>query len=82
VATIGMSLALWLLLILLHQPLARANLLGVVALAAICAAGGLAYAAFGTLLGVVRLSELRAVLRRRQALAPDSITPDAPGERL
>jgi putative peptidoglycan lipid II flippase len=81
-ATIGMSLALWLLLILLHQPLTRANLLGVVALAAICAAGGLAYAALGTLLGVVRLSELRAVLRRRQALAPDSFTPDAPGERL
>jgi putative peptidoglycan lipid II flippase len=81
-ATIGMSLALWLLLILLHQPLARAHLLGAVALAAICAAGGLAYAALGALLGVVRLSELRAVLRRRQALAADSFTPNAPGERL
>jgi putative peptidoglycan lipid II flippase len=34
----------------------------------VCVMGGLAYAALGALLGVIRLSELRYVLRRQPGL--------------
>jgi putative peptidoglycan lipid II flippase len=36
----------------------------------VCALGGLVYAVLGALLGVVRLSELRYVLRRQPGLRP------------
>jgi putative peptidoglycan lipid II flippase len=67
-ATIGMGLALWLALVWLAQPLAHANLLGVVTALGICALGAIVYAALGALLGVVRLSELRFVMRRQPGL--------------
>ncbi len=80
-ATAGMGVALWFLLAVLRPSLASANLLGMAALAILCVAGAASYAVVGAVMGVVKLSELRAVLRRRRALAPDDFTPDAPGER-
>ena len=67
-ATAGMGAALWLALIVLAPSLAHANLAGIAALLGICAWGAAAYAALGALLGVVKLSELRSVLRRQPGL--------------
>jgi putative peptidoglycan lipid II flippase len=69
-ATIGMSAALVGALMLLKPTLAHPDLLGVVALLGICAGGGLVYAALGAALGVVKLSEIRAVLRRQPGVKP------------
>jgi putative peptidoglycan lipid II flippase len=68
-ATAGMGLALWLVLVWLAQPLAHANFLGVVTALSVCALGAIVYAALGALLGVVRLSELRVVMRRQPGLS-------------
>jgi hypothetical protein len=46
----------------------QADFAGVVALAAVCAVGAVAYAVLGAMLGIVRLSELRFVLRRQPGL--------------
>jgi putative peptidoglycan lipid II flippase len=67
-ATAGMGLALWGILILLGPALTPATFEGTVALLAVCTVGVVAYAAFGGLLGVVRLSELRFVMRRQPGL--------------
>ena len=67
-ATVGMGAALWLALVVLAPSLAHANLAGIVALLGICAWGAVVYAALGALLGVVKLSELRFVLRRQPGL--------------
>jgi putative peptidoglycan lipid II flippase len=67
-ATVGMGAALWLALIVLAPSLAHANLAGIAALLGICAWGAAAYATLGALLGVVKLSELRSVLRRQPGL--------------
>jgi putative peptidoglycan lipid II flippase len=67
-AAVGMGLALWLALAWLAPLLAHANLVGVVALLGICALGVAVYAALGALLGVVKLSELRVVMRRQPGL--------------
>ena len=64
-ATLGMGAALWGALIWLAAPLSRPDIVGGLALAATCVAGGLAYALLGGALGVVRLSELRYVMRRQ-----------------
>ena len=64
IATIGMSLALWFGLAMLRAPLAHPTLQGVAALAAIIVLGGAIYGLLGMALGVIRLSELRAALRR------------------
>ncbi len=64
-ATLGMGAALWAALIWLTPLLARGNLAGIAALAGACALGGLAYAALGGLLGIIRLSELRSLVRRQ-----------------
>jgi putative peptidoglycan lipid II flippase len=69
-ATLGMGAALWWALGLLAPPLAHANLVGVAALLGICAMGTVLYAALGALLGVVRLSELRLMIRREPGLRP------------
>ncbi len=68
-ATAGMGLALWLALVWLAQPLAHANFVGAVAALGLCALGAVVYAALGALLGVVKLSELRFVLRRQPGLS-------------
>ena len=47
-----------------------AAVLGVVALLGLCAGGGLVYGALGSVLGVVKLSELRGVLRRQPGVKP------------
>jgi putative peptidoglycan lipid II flippase len=67
-ATAGMGAALWVALALLGPLLAHANVKGVVALAGVCALGGVVYAALGALFGIVRLSELRFVMRRQPGL--------------
>ena len=74
-ATIGMGVALWIGLTMLRAPLAHPTLAGVAALAGVIALGGAVYALLGMVLGVIRLSELRAALRRPRATAS---VPDAP----
>jgi putative peptidoglycan lipid II flippase len=69
-ATLGMGLALWMANRLLVAQLAQANLTGAVALAGVCALGLSLYGLLGALLGVVRLSELGAMLRRQPGLKP------------
>ena len=75
-ATAGMGVALWLALALLAPVVARADIKGVAALLGVCALGAAVYAALGALLGVVRLSELRFVMRRQPGLRSDD-----PGEQ-
>jgi putative peptidoglycan lipid II flippase len=67
-ATLGMGAALWAVLVWLSPVLAHGNMAGIAALFGVCAAGGAAYAVLGGLLGVIRLSELRYVLRRQPGL--------------
>ena len=75
-ATAGMGVVLWMALAVLDPVLARANVKGVAALLGVCALGGAVYAALGALLGIVRLSELRFVMRRQPGLRSDD-----PGEQ-
>jgi len=63
-----MGLVLWAALVVLGPTLAHANLKGVVALFGVCVLGAAVYAALGALLGVVRLTELRFVMRRQPGL--------------
>ena len=67
-ATAGMGLVLWLALAWLAKPLAHADFTGVVTSLGVCALGAVVYAALGALLGIVKLSELRFVLRRQPGL--------------
>jgi putative peptidoglycan lipid II flippase len=69
-AAIGMGAALVGGLVVLGPALAHPDLLGVVALLGLCAGGGLVYAALGAVLGAVKLSELRAMLRRQPGVRP------------
>jgi putative peptidoglycan lipid II flippase len=69
-AAIGMSAALVGGLMLLKAPLAHPDLLGVVALLGLCAAGGLVYGALGAAIGVVKVSEIRAMMRRQPGVRP------------
>ncbi|MCX7362294.1 MAG: murein biosynthesis integral membrane protein MurJ [Alphaproteobacteria bacterium] len=67
-ATAGMGGVLWVGLILLGPALAHSSVPGAIALAGICVAGGLAYAVLAAALGVLSLSELRAMTRRKPAI--------------
>jgi putative peptidoglycan lipid II flippase len=67
-ATAGMGVALWFGLKWLAVPLSQATVTGAVALAGICAIGIAAYALLGGALGIVKLSELRYVMRRQPGL--------------
>ncbi|MBS0519607.1 MAG: murein biosynthesis integral membrane protein MurJ [Proteobacteria bacterium] len=70
-ASIGMGAALWGGLIPLKTALAHADLVGIAALAGICAFGALAYGLLAVALGVLNLADLRVMLRRRgEAAAP------------
>ncbi len=69
-ATVGMSVAVIGLLFVLRSALARPNLTGVVALLGLCAVGGAVYGGLGAVLGVVRLSEMRFLLRRQPGVRP------------
>jgi putative peptidoglycan lipid II flippase len=73
-ATIGMGAALWAALVLLAPLLAHATFRGVMALLGVCVLGLVVYVALGALLGVVRLAELRYMLRRQPGLT--SVDPD------
>ncbi len=75
-ATLGMGAILWGALVWLSPLLARADLEGTIVLLAVCAAGGAAYAVLGGLLGIVRISELRYLLRR-----PPGLRSTDPGEQ-
>jgi peptidoglycan biosynthesis protein MviN/MurJ (putative lipid II flippase) len=80
-ATVGMGLALWAAVVWLAQPLAHANFLGVVTALGLCALGAIVYAALGALLGVVKLSELRVVMRRPSDLGSAGLSSIDPGEQ-
>ena len=67
-ATAGMGGVLWAGLTLLGPALAHSSVLGAIALAGLCTAGGLAYAMLAAALGVLSLSELRAMTRRKPAI--------------
>jgi len=67
-ATVGMGAVLWLALRLLGPQLAHPNLVGVVALLAVCSVGAAAYGLLGMALGVVQLSELRFMMRSQPAV--------------
>jgi len=69
-AAASMSAALVGGLAVLGPPLAHPDLLGAVALLGLCAGGGLVYGALGAALGVVKLSELRAMMRRQPGVRP------------
>ena len=58
------------------RPLAHPDLVGALALLGLCAAGGVVYGAVGAALGVVKLSEIRFMLRRQPGVKPDD--PAAP----
>jgi putative peptidoglycan lipid II flippase len=75
-ATIGMGVVLVACLVFLQSPLSHPSLMGVAALAAICAIGGVAYGLLAMALGVLNLGELRAMLRRPTRSAAE----DAPAE--
>jgi putative peptidoglycan lipid II flippase len=69
-ATVGMSAALIGLLIGLGAELAHPGIAGVLALLAVCALGALVYGALGALLGVLKVSEMRLLLRRQSGVKP------------
>jgi len=73
-ATIGMGAAIVGLLLVLRPALARPDLTGVAALLGVCALGGLIYGGLGAALGVVRLSEMRFLLRRQPGVRPPDPT--------
>src|SRR5579883_2240676 len=69
-ATAGMTLALAGLLVMLRPALAHPDSRGVIALLGTCAAGGLVYGLLGAVLGVVRLSEMRFLMRLQPGVRP------------
>jgi len=50
--------------------LSHPDLMGVLALFGVCAAGGLVYGVLGLVLGVLNLSELRFMMRRQAGARP------------
>ncbi len=73
-ATLGMGVVLWFALTVLAPFLAPGSVIGAIALAGICALGAAVYGGLRALLGIVRLTELRFVLRRQPGLR--SVDPD------
>jgi len=69
-ATLGMGILLWFALRELSRPLSQPDLTGIAVLLGLCALGAVAYAALGAMLGVVKLSELRFMLRREPGVRP------------
>jgi putative peptidoglycan lipid II flippase len=79
VATAAMGAALFAGLAVLRPALAHPDLVGAAALLGLCAVGGVVYGAVGAALGVVKLSEIRFMMRRPPANTPN-VKPDGPGE--
>jgi putative peptidoglycan lipid II flippase len=69
-ATLGMGIVLWFALRELSRPLGQPDLTGIAVLLGLCALGGFVYAALGAMLGVVKLSELRFMMRREPGIKP------------
>jgi len=65
-----MGILLWFALRELSRPLSQPDLTGIAVLLGLCALGAVAYAALGAMLGVVKLSELRFMLRREPGVRP------------
>ncbi|MBS0547471.1 MAG: murein biosynthesis integral membrane protein MurJ [Proteobacteria bacterium] len=74
-AAAAMGGVLWFGLSVLKAPLAHPDLMGALALAAIIAVGGVAYGLAGMALGIVRVGEIKAALRRPKGVRPAG--PDA-----
>jgi putative peptidoglycan lipid II flippase len=75
-ATAAMTAALWGAVVWLGAPLHQGTVLGGLTLAGICIAGALVYAVGTELLGVLRLRELRALLRRQPGVKPNASETD------
>ncbi len=60
----GMGLALWIALSTAGAVMALTDLKAAAALVAVCVLGGAVYGVLGVLFGIVRVSELRALIRR------------------
>ncbi|HJQ56104.1 MAG TPA: hypothetical protein VJ890_04320, partial [Vineibacter sp.] len=71
-ATAAMSLVLWGALLWLAEPLRQGIWVAGPILAGICVGGGLVYLTAGELLGVLRLRELRGLLRRQPGVKPNA----------
>jgi putative peptidoglycan lipid II flippase len=71
---------LWLGMKVLAGALARADLVGAAALLGLCALGAAVYGVAGALLGIIRLSELRSMIRRPRAARPDVKPADPDGQ--
>jgi putative peptidoglycan lipid II flippase len=69
-ATMVMTASLWFAVRWLDGPLHHGTLVGGLTLAAICVLGGAAFAGAGVATGVLRVSELRALLRRQPDAKP------------
>jgi putative peptidoglycan lipid II flippase len=69
-ASAVMGVVLWLAVDWLAAPLHGGTLSGGLTLAGLCLLGGLAYAGGSEALGVLRLAELRGLLRRQPGLKP------------
>jgi putative peptidoglycan lipid II flippase len=72
VAALAMGVGLWLALRYAGGVFAAPGLTRWLALAALCAGGAAIYGVIGAALGIVRLSEIRALLRRQAGLRPDT----------
>jgi len=77
-ATLGMSVVLVASLMLLRAPLMHPDLMGVVAIAGVCLAGGLAYGVLGVAMGMLNLSDLRSLMRRQAKTAQSEDSPSEP----
>jgi len=80
VTTVVMGAALWLGMKALAPTLSRDDLAGAAALLGLCVGGAAVYGMVGALIGIVRMSELRSLIRRPRAARPEvkPADPDGP----
>jgi putative peptidoglycan lipid II flippase len=71
VAALAMGIGLWLGLRYAGAVFATPGAMRWVALALLCAGGALIYGVLGAALGIVRIAEIRALLRRQAGVRPE-----------
>ncbi len=71
VAALAMGLGLWLALRYAGGVFATPGVIRWLALAALCIGGAVLYGGIGVALGIIRLSEIRAILRRQAGARPE-----------